>query len=156
MSASTQLRLRLLATMELRQMRHALETLIMGDGVDDEVLDEVLVSAIDAEPPLKLAAGGFIPPSGICIVGKDGSRERVFPLSNAGKIVMPVNLWTDDERDTPKMIEETLCVLEVALSEYIKNRVDLPEGALAAFNYSVNPHVERVARIIQAARRGVQ
>lgn len=125
---------------------------------------------VHAEACVPLARGGVVPrPPG-------GWQERVWalfeggcyiPLSqrprdeimdqamelmrqpvSPGKLVMPTVMWTDDERDTPKMIVETLSVVQTAMSIYAFHSEVSPSY--------LEPHNARIARLLEAAERGVQ
>lgn len=120
------------------------------------------------------ATGGIIPMGTMRMVGGEGV-ECFMPLNDriregfvdelvakmrepldprAGRLMVPVVMWTNDDRDTPKMIEETLCVLEVALGEYVATRKRTQtEEQHKAFSSQVTAHIERVARLIEAARK---
>ena len=81
------------------------------------------------------------------VIGEEG-EETVIPLRNAGKLILPLVVMTEDTRDTPKMVVETLNVCASALTVYEEHT-----GVSAEY---VQPHRERVARLIKAVERGVQ
>lgn len=182
MDVQTQMRNRLVDTLDDAGYREFVSKLTAHIG-DNEVIEEgdfdgLLVATIDDlaanADSIELAQGGIIPMGTMRMVGGEGV-ECFVPLNDriregfvdelvakmrepldpsAGRLMIPVVMWTNDDRDTPKMIEETLCVLEVALGEYVATRKRTQtEEQHKAFSGQVTSHIERVARLIEAARK---
>lgn len=159
MTPRAELQTRFLLEMNANQMRHALAWLIREFEGDSEKLEKALVAGYDVED--EPARGGIVTGRRV-MVGEDGP-EAIVPLAwkyfqdlgefkhirfDAGTLHLPVIMWTADERDTPKMIVETLCVAQAAMNVYENVSHVSPEY--------VRSHNERIARLLESARRGVQ
>lgn len=129
-----------------------------------------------ARDDMPMARGGFITGKGARLVGEPFGIDYVIPASTLidrnnehfleqlaaaanqpirenGTLQIPAIMWTDDERDTPKMIYETLTVaqtwLGVRMAALDKLTVNEP------FIDELKRHSERLQRLINSAEKGL-